>query len=251
MKNTLIPLSSLAFVLAAAAAQASVFGTSSAITTATYTAAPSVTLSNLAGVEYYPFGSSIIDGGGAKGAISAATIHSFDGATFVMAAMTSATLPAGTPDYSQYLTSIGYQYDFDLTNASGADQPVSLNLTFQRNSLSSASGHVWTFSDPYGEYAEEFGYGGVEMTNGIPDGNYITTGSSTFDYYPLDHITDNPSYSGILSLKADYIVEAGATRHFAIWASAYSYVDFTPVPEPAALLPLGLGALAFLRRRRK
>ena len=47
------------------------------------------------------------------------------------------------------------------------------------------------------------------------------------------------------------VTPTGAVSTFATGLNGPSFLAFAPVPEPSAFVPLGLGALALLRRRKK
>lgn len=263
MRNTLL----LSLLALAAASQASLVANSSAHTTATVDFGAAVTMGSVGyREENYSLSPSLfgpdyfdvqINGGGATGTVSSTGIHSYDGRTFVMGSVTSASLSGDTAGFSRYSKSLVSIYEFALTNSSAVDQTITFNLQLDQSSSVHVTGKGYTDADPTGEWAESYGGGfahddqdAYEYVFPAPPETWSYSVVADPDiFYGYNSKIGTNSYQTDLTITK--VLPANSSRQYFLNANSYAYVAYWPqaVPEPAPLAALGLGALALLRRR--
>ena len=275
MRKTLILLSSLALA-AVAGAQSTSTSTSSLI--ASYAVSGAVSFDSYTSFQYDHVGADFNnntsfddDGGRLEYELTGSTSHGHvDGnRLFSMGSQTSVAIDAPdygaiTPGANPYaLSYMGYTYVLKFV-VGAAGGSVRFDMHAAQTLLgSAASPYGLQALDANGDYSEgayaRGGAGGgvIDVTSGFDD-NIAQDGDYTFSF--AETLTDVPGVSSptfeslrTSTFSTTFTFDTPGTRYLRLYASTYAEADFykaAPVPEPASLAALGLGALAVLRRRR-
>ncbi len=275
MRKSLGSLSLLVALAGVASAQST--ATATASTSASYNAASSVRLLELAGEGYHVYadgseGNYSYDvGGPSTMTSSSSTTNAYTAATnsFTMSATANASFSStdyaainpAYPDGDYIYRVQGYRYLITLYNTTDQDQTVafhlSLNQTYSRTATSPYGTVSYDADGTYtpGAFADASLHGGVtdrsteDQFSNLPNvqGGYF---ASAYDTNPG---VSTPTFGGTdaYGYDASYVLPGGAIHTYQIYAASTVSAQFVPVPEPSALAALAVGALALLRRRRK
>ncbi len=146
----------------------------------------------------------------------------------------------------------GYRYFMQVTNGSTVPQFALFNFNNQQRTLSGAVNVPVDLTANLGQYAEAGGVMDVIDTSTDETDEYTLT-ADTFS--SADGRSFSTDYTYPLGGRG-YTVAPGATVEYEIYSSSYLFIEddhrrAAPVPEPAPLAALSVGALGLLRRRRK
>ena len=274
------PLHVLALFALAAVASANSLSQGSSYTTATFSATAGLTLNSITDQEYNPPftqasdpsqtyqlapGVNFLDldafangdrvAGGPDGATAQLgdnTTSTLTGNRVSVSVENQLQLASATTTNTVAEAALGHREFLTFKNPSATEiGHVKFDVQLLQSCLAHAD--VPFGGGPYGiaDYADPTAFGGVaEVTF---DANGQATATSSYNRF-LDVNTDNgaDAFDTLhASFSHTFDIAPGATRTYDVFA----LVDATtahanPVPEPSALAALGLGALAFLRRRR-
>ena len=158
---------------------------------------------------------------------------------------------SGTEGHDIFLDrAYGHRAFLTFTNGGGGDESVSFTANRALRNLAVHADTEYDFSIPTGRGDAVLSWGGGEffdVAGEVQSENNRAIAS--FDEGLDASLTYDPA-----AFSQSFMLASGASITVEVFAFADGYIedDRTPqaVPEPAAFLPLGLGALALLRRRR-